>query len=382
MKFFDKILDLLLDKQIKIDALTETKDNSVVTESDLITLLGTTYSKYAKTVVDKVYSVARYYPASVQTHNSFQGGLWKHLYAVATGMAEKFRDTKQAYIAFIVGLLHDIGKIGFFKYQTSYSFNPLRFESPPLDLQIIAKEKNDQHAELGSVIMFYFIQEVIDTLTTVDICNIAFAIRNHHTKIVSENVYLDILRDIDCKCSEQEIQKQYYVTPSCDLNNTSQERESHVSNLDTLPQEHVSNLDTSQNSEQTEIDLYEFRSSFRKLVAQGNFVQDYHFYVTCYNDKNILLITMPKSFSQLVSSYCTQKNVMIHESVFLKILEQQKWIAMKLNDDFVVKATMKFNEKNRTLKFIAFDANRFFSKDEIKQYYTQAQNLKIKGTIL
>lgn len=372
-KFIRKLLDLELDENVKQVGLDSEKNQSNSALPDLPNLQGLVgfYSPQALTVCQKVYQIAKHYQASSMHHHNFKGGLWKHSIEVAEEMARKFKDTKKSYIAFLVGLLHDVGKIAFYNYESRFIFHPLSLLPPPEDFKITGTKKNEKHAELSSCLVFYFVYGIIDTLTVDEFMLLVEAIRYHHSNLVVENEYLDALKEIDSSSVVSDIQniitQQPESKPEPKINLTT-----HQPITNTAPEF------------RDKIDLSTLKACFRKLVQSGDFIQDYNFYLVNYEEHNLLLITHPKSFHELLSKVRDHTGMLLHDSLFIDALLNEKWIAMRdSKDDTVpVKVTLKFNDKNRVLKFIVLHADKFFTSEEIKQFLTKSTHIKIRGKFI
>lgn len=336
------------------------------------------YAEVAEKVAVKVYQATRHFPASVGTHHNYPQGLWDHSLKVALACSSRFKETRYALIAFLVGLLHDVGKIACFQYQSGYTYNPLTLKKPPQDAKLVGMEK--EHEKISCCMIYYFLADVIDIFTAKELMQIHDAILYHHsTVIIENNDYLDVLREADQSDASNDI-KEHSTTansPSV-IENKSQSEESETLKVD---------RETLNQLNRDSVDLFAFRTTIRKMIAKQQLVSDYHFYITTFNNINVLLITLPKAFADIITNYNTELNTMLHESVFVEALDTQKWIALNSvtedkSDKRIVKANIKINAKTRTLKFLALYANKIFSQDEIRQYYTQAESVKIKAQIV
>lgn len=342
-----------------------------------LTLLLGFYADVATEVLKKFYSVAKYYPAAYNHHNSEKGGLYTHSLEVAMKMASatQNRDTRFSFIAFLTGLLHDIGKIATFEYQTQYQFCPMQLHNPPDDLRIIStkERKKYSHPDISVILLYPFLFPVLHILEIDEIIQIAESIKLHHTNVVNANDLLDILRDADGHSVNKEV-----VSMVVDSSQDTPKQDTE----DKPPLGKGGNVEIAP-PKGRQIDLNVFKAIFLKKIARGDFMKDYHFYVVPYENINVVLITVPKQFNSICDEYCNTTGMMIHDSMFIDALDSSGWLALKdsTTGGAIVKCRLKIQNSNRNLKFISIKAEKVFDTDEIKEYLTQAESFKFKDVI-
>ena len=79
--------------------------------------------------------VANPVPASIFHHNPEKGGLLKHSFEVAKRAYERIKDEEKKKLAFLAGILHDVGKIGVYFYDEKEK----RWKSKRINLEVANK---------------------------------------------------------------------------------------------------------------------------------------------------------------------------------------------------------------------------------------------------
>lgn len=150
------------------EMLAETPEEKAAAERDLpgsiieeITdVIGRENYYICADMIVRVHRIARYYPASAGRHNAEAGGLWRHSLTVALNAYQLLRkyepeiqvvnpntgnlsapdagylQRQYRLMSFIVGLLHDIGKI--MDYRPVIKNQPSQVQINPLDLDAVA----------------------------------------------------------------------------------------------------------------------------------------------------------------------------------------------------------------------------------------------------
>jgi hypothetical protein len=160
-------------------------------------------------LVGKVYTVTRGYAASVEHHDSQEGGLWSHSFAVAAACSEAIgrysQERGDRLAAFVAGLLHDIGKIGYWIVDAhGYDFSPWLLQPLPTGAQVTGKRNEGgwhRHQMLSVVFMGQLLDNPLKVALGPDrLQAIAEAIAlspSLYTSIQTENSILLALRDAD-----------------------------------------------------------------------------------------------------------------------------------------------------------------------------------------
>jgi len=350
------------------------EDPTLPVTSNLAGIVGE-YEKYVNIVNEKVKSVTINYPASSGYHGCYKGGLWEHSIQTAVKMAEYFTkySTRESFIAYLIGLMHDTGKIATYKYETAYKHVPLQLNGAvPEDLRVTGSITNDNrlHARLSALLAYYFLQPVIEVLKLEEFLVITETIENHHSKVIlPDNPYIETLKEIDTAQVKTDMQENVAKQPTTQEQNQPLQQEQSEENK---------NLDITNRTINIEI--------WKKILIrkmERDWIKNYAFYVIKYENRILLLITTPKYFSELNNEYCKTTNNMYHDSAFIEVLKENGYIAMAEENNFsIVKASIKLQGSNRKLKFIALDAEKILNTEQINEYITALDYIKIKGNFI
>lgn len=158
-------------------------------------------------VVRRIYQLTNRYPASVKHHDSDPGGLWRHSFDVAsacvTHIAKYSQDKPYRIGSFLVGLLHDVGKIAQFRVETAgYDFHPLLLQPLTDGYKITGKVPEGgsyRHHFLSTLLIYPLLgEELIVKLGPALLGEIVEALAlSHVTTATSSNPMLLALRDAD-----------------------------------------------------------------------------------------------------------------------------------------------------------------------------------------
>lgn len=178
--------------------------------------LGLAFHYIAKTV-EAFREIALYYPASLEHHHNYKGGLWEHSLTVAERMIDRLevyprdgekegefirRRTKLMLYTTLTGLFHDAGKVGLYIPDTKgYFFHPFLSYRPDFTGY---KRENISYRDnyLSLLVMGYCIakDEVFlksEFFDWTELNLVGEAIVKEHSEDKSENLYLNLLRACD-----------------------------------------------------------------------------------------------------------------------------------------------------------------------------------------
>lgn len=157
--------------------------------------------------VRRVYQLTSAYPASVRHHDSDPGGLWRHSFDVAsaclTHITKYNQDRQYQTGAFLVGLLHDVGKVALYKVETAgYDYHPLLLQPLTDGSKItgkISEGTSYRHHYLSTLLIYPLLgEELIIKLGPALLAEIVEAVALAHVAgTTSSNPMLLALRDAD-----------------------------------------------------------------------------------------------------------------------------------------------------------------------------------------
>lgn len=209
--------------------------------------IGEGYSQLSNILSD-IYTVMRLFPASEKHHDSEKGGLWTHSLKTAIEISKRFSaieneivvqnpltqniSYKDSYeerrqskiLAFLAGLLHDVGKITEYSVILSNKnfkvrINPLDWESfvslcrncenKNIEVMKNAEKTGMTHAYLSAFLAAIILKSAIKNFNPEVIAKFIQAIALEHTDVtVENNVFLKLLRSSDSEVTSENIEEQ------------------------------------------------------------------------------------------------------------------------------------------------------------------------------
>jgi hypothetical protein len=354
----------------------QTPENTCpVPEHRLVSVLGF-YADEARILCERVYRIMAPYPASVGHHENYPGGLWRHSIDVALAMAEKMaekgRSTRDAFCAFVVGLLHDAGKIAF--YQTEgggYEYHPLMLKAKG-DL-VITGTRNDQknHAEISAMLLLKVLGDEVKLFSIDEILAIGEAIRLHHSRITVDNAFLVILREVDA-ASVKDAEKNIITQEDIPLPEPEAREEPE--------KKQVLESEMQPPSPGARIDLAIWQDCLQELVYT-KFNSGYHYYLVPVEDRMVLLLTYPKTVNEINEFYRQRTGMLIHDLLFVQALEEYGYVAAMNGDSPVVSVSLVIepSRTSRKLKFLCLFPEKVLTDRDIQKYGTNGVTVKKFG---
>ncbi|KAA0888100.1 TraI domain-containing protein [Oryzomonas rubra] len=156
--------------------------------------------------VEKFMTVCGGHPASMRHHHAQRGGLFVHSMDVAFRMVALSKtgdcDEMTRIALFLTGMLHDIGKVGYYGVETNgYYYHPLLLNGWRQDWVSDGKTSDrngEQHRWLSALLMYQFLPEFF--LKSVEpslLAEMVEAVVNHHTDRVADSKIALLLKNAD-----------------------------------------------------------------------------------------------------------------------------------------------------------------------------------------
>lgn len=328
----------------------------------LVSLLGF-YADEAYRICERVHSATAPFPASWSHHESVVAGLWVHSLEVAVRCAERVTESRDRFMAFLVGLLHDTGKIAFYEVETAgYSYHPLVLPAKRVSLRVKGTRNNQRnHAEVSALLILPLLGEEVEMFSIDELLQMSEAVRLHHSSVVVDNPYLKVLRDADrdsVREYEERVTRQEEPTAGQQTETTGVETEGRVN-------------------------LSLWVDCLRELVCT-KFESGYHYYLLPHEDVMVLLLAYPKTFFEVNDLYRRKTGMLIHDTLFLQALAENGYVAARDGDRSVVKVVMvvQASRTERRLNFLALHADRVLPGEDVLRYATRGVTVKrFRGTI-
>lgn len=322
----------------------------------LISLLGF-YAEEAGKICEKAYPFMSSFPASMKHHDLERDGLWHHSWDVATNMAlrltAKSKPKKEIYIGFLVGLFHDVGKTCLYDIEHNYNYNAFSLNPLPKEAKITGTRNNQRnHAMLSCIFISPLMGDLLENLSGEEIYLMCEAIVNHHDKTTIDNVYLNLLKEVDIdavKTFEKKV--------------TEKTEEDQVEKTQPV---------IKQEERIEKIDLNTWFDCLREKIYTV-YNTGYHYYILNHENRNILLLTYPKIINEINEIYRNKTGQQYHNDLIIDALLKQKYIIALSKDDTVniaIRMAIKSSGLERNLKFIILDADKILSEEDMKKYFS------------
>jgi hypothetical protein len=351
------------------------------------------------------YKVASCYPGSIRHHHSEKNGLWVHGFETALKCVQTIRkysnDEKDTVIAFLAGLLHDIGKIAFYELDTGgFDFNPLSplFQENDYNVKGKKKEGHGEHAHISAAVLMSFLDTKLLGYPPDYLARLSDAISSHHTKgTKTDNVILKALKEADqgdvseyvnASMGDDEVEDKPVNEECGGCGDTSyEENEIEVDDKENEDEqdETVENVEEKQVTQEVKETVKAKKPATPKTVNKDNkreltiwkeclkekalneWKENFAFYV--FKENNTIAIVNPRVFRALNKYFYSNIGKEIDESIILEQLSKKgylSYVSSKIKQ--FVRIDVPGREKRRGLNCLCLRVDRLFTEAEIEEF--------------